>query len=58
MFWYDYIKPKYEEKAKLCSMVIQIAFQLTYKQKIFMETLQIVKGKRPLPRITTKKQLN
>ena len=38
-FWYDYAKPKYEEKAKLCYMDTG-SFIVYIKQKIFTQTLQ------------------
>ena len=40
-FWYDYVKPKYFEKAKLCYMDTGSFFLLhTCKQIIFTKTLQ------------------
>ena len=33
-FWYDYVKPKHGEKAKLCTW-IQTALQSMEKQKTF-----------------------
>ena len=38
-FWYDYAKPKYEGKAKLCYMDTG-SFIVYIKQKIFTQTLQ------------------
>ena len=38
-FWYDYIKPKYGGKAKLCSMDTN-SFIVSIKQKTFTEILQ------------------
>ena len=38
-FWYDYVKPKYDEKTKLCYMDTDI-FILYIKQMIFIKTLQ------------------
>ena len=38
-FWYDYVKPKYGEKAKLCYMDSD-SFIVYKKQKTFIETLQ------------------
>ena len=38
-FWYDYIKPKYQNNAKLCYMEV---LSLTLKQKIFMKILLIM----------------
>ena len=34
-FWYDYVKPKYGEKAKLCYISLH-----TEKQMIFIKTFQ------------------
>ena len=53
-FWYDYIKPKYGEKAKLCymdtgSFIVHIKTENIYKdialqiQIHFTSTLQIMK---------------
>ena len=39
-FWYDYIKPKYEEKAKLCYMDADTLLFIS-KLKIFIKTLQV-----------------
>ena len=36
-FWYDYIKPKYQDNAKLCYM--DTVLSCTLKQKIFMRIL-------------------
>ena len=36
-FWYDYLKPKYGEKAKLCYINSFIAY---IKQMIFIKKLQ------------------
>ena len=36
-FWYDYVKPKYGKKAKLCYMDTDIIIP---KQQIFIKTLQ------------------
>ena len=38
-FWYDYMKPKYGEKAKLCCMDTG-SFIVYIKRKIFVKTLQ------------------
>ena len=38
-FWYDYAKPKYSEKAKLCCMIVLHSLY-TSKQMIFIKTLQ------------------
>ena len=40
-FWYDYIKPKYEKKARLCDMDID-SFVIHIKQKIFTKILQMM----------------
>ena len=39
-FWYDYIKPKYQEKAKLCDMDTE-SF-IVYIKSIFMKILQMI----------------
>ena len=39
-FWYDYIKPKYEEKAKLCYMDADTLLFIS-KLKIFIKILQV-----------------
>ena len=39
-FWYDYIKPKYEEKAKLCYMDTD-TLSFISKLKIFIKILQV-----------------
>ena len=38
-FWYDYVKPKYDKKAKLCYLDI-FSLVVYIKQKIFMKKLQ------------------
>ena len=38
-FWYDYLKPKYGENAKLCYMDTDI-FIVHVKKEIFTKTLQ------------------
>ena len=38
-FWYDYIRPKYREKAKLCYMDVD-SFIVYTKKMIFIKTLQ------------------
>ena len=38
-FWYDYVKPKYDEKSKLC-YVSPDNFIVYIKQKPFTQTLQ------------------
>ena len=38
-FWYDYVKPKYDEKAKLCYMDTG-SFMVYKKQMIFTKILQ------------------
>ena len=40
-FWYDYIKPKYEKKARLCDMDTD-SFVIHIKQKIFTKILQMM----------------
>ena len=40
-FWYDYLKPKYQENAKLCYMDTD-SFIVYIKQKIFMKTLPMM----------------
>ena len=37
-FWYDYIKPKYQEKAKLCCMDTD-SFIIYVKTKYFYENI-------------------
>ena len=39
-FWYDYIKPKYQDNAKLCYMDTD-SF-IIFKQKIFMKILRMM----------------
>ena len=39
--WYNYIKPKYQNNAKLCYM-IQTALLLILKLKIFIKILQMM----------------
>ena len=45
-FWYDYIKPKYQNNVKLCYMdsiiIIFIILLLIIKQKISMKILQMM----------------
>ena len=38
-FWYDYVRPKYREKAKLCYMDVD-SFIVYTKKMIFIKTLQ------------------
>ena len=38
-FWYDYVRPKYREKAKLCYMDVD-SFIMYTKKMIFIKTLQ------------------
>ena len=38
-FWYDYVRPKYREKAKLCYMDVD-SFIVYTKIMIFIKTLQ------------------
>ena len=38
-FWYDYVKPKYGKKAKICYMDTD-SFTVYIKQMIFIKTLQ------------------
>ena len=40
-FLYDYVKPKYNEKAKLCYMDTD-SFIVYIKQMIFIKTLEII----------------
>ena len=40
-FWYDYIKPKYQEKVKLCYMDTD-SFIIYIKTEGFMKTLQMI----------------
>ena len=66
-FWYDYIKPKYQDNAKLCYIGILTALLFILKLKIFMKILQIMLKKwfdasnydddvdRPLPKGMKKK---
>ena len=37
-FWYDYIKPRYKDKAKLCCMDT-VALLLTFSRKTFLRIL-------------------
>ena len=39
-FWCDYVKPKYDEKTKLCALSIQTVSLYIKKQMIFTKTLQ------------------
>ena len=39
-FWYDYVKRKYGEKTKLCYMDTDMVSLCTYKEMIFIKTLQ------------------
>ena len=65
-FWYDYMKPKYKRKAKLC-MQTQIVLLLILKTKIFTKiflmmlitdlTHQIMNPIRPLPIGTNKREI-
>ena len=65
-FWYDYIKPKYKEKARLCyidtdSFVIRIKTEDFYKdiandvERWFHTSNYDEKDKRPLPIVKRKK---
>ena len=38
-FWYNYVRPKYREKAKLCYMDVD-SFIVYTKKMIFIKTLQ------------------
>ena len=40
-FWYDYIKPKYQDRAKLCYMD-RVALSFMLKLKMFMKSLQMM----------------
>ena len=40
-FWHDYVKPKYQDRAKLCYMDTD-SFLFILKLKIFLKTLQIL----------------
>ena len=40
MYWSDYVKPKYDEKAKLCALWIQTVSLYIKKQMIFTKALQ------------------
>ena len=39
--WYDCIKPKYQEKAKLCTWILT-ALLFILKPKVFMKTLLMI----------------
>ena len=45
-FWYDYIKPKNQDNAKLCYIDILTSLLFILKLKIFMKILQIMLKKR------------
>ena len=40
-FWYDYIKPRYKDKAKLCYMDTD-SFVINILQKTFLKTLTMM----------------
>ena len=40
MYWSDYVKPKYDEKAKLCALWIQTVSLYIKKQLIFTKALE------------------
>ena len=61
-FWYDYIKPKYEEKAKFCymdtdSFMVHIKTKDTYKDITTFDTSNY-KTDRPLPIGKMKRRLD
>ena len=39
-FWYNYVKPKYGEKSKLCYMIRKVSLYIQ-KQRIYIQTLQM-----------------
>ena len=55
-FWYDYIKPKYQHKAKLC-YTDKTALLFILKPNIFMNTL-LMMLKNGLTHQTTSKMIN
>ena len=59
-FWYDYIKPKYKDKAKLCNMDTDSFFINIFTEDIFEENMcdtsnYYKNDKRPLLKIMNKK---
>ena len=63
-FWYNYMKPRYEEKAKLCYMDTDSSIVYIRTKDIYLDIAKVVKTKfdtsnhklgRPLPRGKNKK---
>ena len=62
-FWYDYIKPKYQDNAKLCymdtnSFIAHIKTEEFYKDVAGETSNDSEDDKRPLPRGKNKKKLD
>ena len=63
-FWYDYVKPKYDEKAKLCYMATSSFIIYIKADDIYMDSTEDVENRfdtsnyeldRPLPKEKNKK---